>query len=143
MVVFGWLLDLPIAVATTTAATTAPVGTAAGAPAGGVFQVVLGLGAVLILVGASAWLLKRFSSIPSSASGLIRIIGGTAVGQRERIVLVEIADTWLVVGIAPGQIRTLHTMPKTESVIAPDAQAPADNSFANWLHRMTERRKRA
>jgi len=143
IVVFGWLLDLPTAVATTTAAATAPAGTAAGVPAGGIIQVALGLGSVLILVGASAWLLKRFFSIPSSASGLIRIIGGTAVGQRERIILVEIADTWLVVGIAPGQMRTLHTMPKTESVVAPDAQAPADNSFANWLHRVMERRKRA
>ncbi len=141
--VFGCLLDLPTAVATTTAAATAPAGTAAGVSAGGIFQVALGLGAVLILVGASAWLLKRFSGIPSSASGLIRIIGGTAVGQRERIILVEIADTWLVVGIAPGQMRTLHTMPKAESVVTPDAQAPSDNNFASWLHRVTERRTRA
>jgi flagellar protein FliO/FliZ len=36
------------------------------------------------------------------------------IGNRERIVLVEVADTWIVVGLVPGQIRTLHTLPKGE-----------------------------
>jgi flagellar protein FliO/FliZ len=27
---------------------------------------------------------------------------------------VEIGDTWIVVGLVPGQIRTLHTLPKGE-----------------------------
>jgi flagellar protein FliO/FliZ len=36
------------------------------------------------------------------------------IGTRERIVLVEIGDTWIVVGLVPGQIRTLHTLPKGE-----------------------------
>jgi flagellar protein FliO/FliZ len=29
-------------------------------------------------------------------------------------VLVEVGDTWIVVGLVPGQIRTLHTLPKGE-----------------------------
>ena len=33
------------------------------------------------------------------------------VGQRERVVVVEIGNTWLVLGIAAGQVRALHTMP--------------------------------
>jgi flagellar protein FliO/FliZ len=33
------------------------------------------------------------------------------VGQRERVVVVEIGDDWLVLGVAAGQVRALHTLP--------------------------------
>ena len=118
----------------------APAG-AAAVPAGGIAQVVFGLAVVLALVGGASWLLKRFSGNQSTVPGLIRIMGAASVGQRERIILVEVAGTWLLVGVAPGQVRALHTMPKSEAVPAPDAPAPMDASFAAWLRRMTERRK--
>jgi len=119
-------------------AATAPA--ASAVPAGSVFQVVAGLAVVLALVGAAAWLLKRFSGLRGTGSGLIRIVGGAAVGQRERVVLVEVGATWLLLGVAPGQVRTLHTMPKNESAAAPDAP-PADLGFSGWLRRMSEKRK--
>jgi flagellar protein FliO/FliZ len=124
-----------------TAAANTPVPAAGPAvPAGGIAQVAIGLAAVLALVGAIAWLLKRFSGLRGTGSGLIRIIGGAAVGQRERIVLVEVGGTWLLVGVAPGQVRALHTMPKSESA-APDTPAPAaDQGFATWLRRIPEKR---
>ena len=116
----------------------------AAASAGGIAQVVFGLVVVLALVAAAAWLLKRFAGMPGTASGLIRIIGGAAVGQRERVVLVEVAGTWLLLGVAPGQVRTLHTMPKTEIAAAPEAPAPLPNmNFAGWLRRVMEQRKHA
>jgi len=125
------------AIAAAPAAASSPVVTA-----GSVVQVVLGLAAVLALVVAVAWLLKRFSSFGASGSRLIRVVGSAAVGQRERIVVVEVGATWLLVGVAPGQVRTLHTMPRNESALAGDASvpAPADAGFATWLRRMTEKR---
>jgi len=101
---------------------------------------VLGLAAVLAAVGAIAWLLKRFSGLRGTGSGLIRIVGGAAVGQRERVVLVEVGSTWLLLGVAPGQVRALHTMSKNESAAAPDAPLPTDQGFASWLRRMSEKR---
>lgn len=128
----------------TAVATVPQAGAASAIPAGSVVQVVVGLAIVLVLVGVAAWLLKRFSAIRGTGSGLIRIIGGAAVGQRERIVLVEVGGTWLLLGVAPGQVRTLHTMPRTESAVAPGTPAsappPADAGFATWLRRMTEKR---
>lgn len=123
----------------------APVpGAGSAVVAGSVVQVILGLAVVLALVAATAWLLKRFSSMGTASSGIIRVIGAAAVGQRERIVLVEVAGTWLLVGVAPGQVRMLHTMPRTEFAIANDAAAraapAAGAGFATWLRRVTERR---
>jgi flagellar protein FliO/FliZ len=107
---------------------------------GGYLQMVLGLAIVLGLVGATAWLLKRFSALPGTGAGLIRVVGAAAVGQRERVVLVEVGETWLLLGVAPGQVRRLHTMAKTESAVPAHAAAPADQGFALWLRRMTEKR---
>ncbi len=116
-----------------------PAGAAAAMPAGSILQAVAGLAAVLALVAVLAWLLKRFSGLRASGSGLIRVLGGAAVGQRERIVLVEIGGTWLLLGVAPGQVRALHTMPKTESAGVPVAPQPADQGFAGRLRRMLEK----
>jgi len=127
------------------AAAAAPGGGAGAVSAGSIAQVVLGLAIVLALVGAAAWLLKRIASIPGTGSALIRIIGAAAVGQRERVVLIEVAGTWLVLGVAPGQVRALHTMAKTDTAPVPDAliAPPGDMSFAGWLRRISERRTRA
>ncbi len=76
-------------------------------------QMLGGLIFVLALIGGIAWLLKRFALIPASSAGTLKIVAATAVGQRERIVVVEIANTWLVLGVAPGRINTLHTLDKT------------------------------
>ncbi len=128
---------------TVSAAVTAPPSSTPSAlPADSIVQVMISLAAVLALVGAAAWLLKLLSSrIARTGSGPIRIISGTSVGQRERVVLVEVANTWLLVGVAPGQVRTLHVMPKLESNTAPEAPGAPDASFVAWLRRVTERRK--
>jgi flagellar protein FliO/FliZ len=123
-----------------TAAAAAPPAAGPALPAGGVAQVLLGLTAVLALVGAIAWLLKRYSGLRGTGSGLIRIVGGAAVGQRERVVLVEVGGTWLLLGVAPGQVRALHSMPKEASAAAPDVPVPAGPGFAGWLRRMSEKR---
>lgn len=105
---------------------------------------VIGLAAVLGLILAIAWLLKRFPAVSGPRSGPVRIIGGAALGQRERIVVVEVGGTWLLIGVAPGQVRTLHTMPKNDTAAPPDAPPeklpPANPGFAGWLQRVMERR---
>ncbi len=113
--------------------------------AGSIAQMLVGLAVVLALLGGIAWLLKRYSGLRGTGSGLIRIVGGAAVGQRERIVVVEVGGTWLLVGVAPGQVRTLHTMPRIESAGAGSpgktgAAALAESGFATWLRRLSENR---
>lgn len=82
-------------------------------PPDSTLQMLGGLLLVLALLGGITWLLKRFSLIPAGAAGAVKVVAATAVGQRERVVVVEIANTWLVLGVAPGRINTLHTLEKT------------------------------
>jgi flagellar protein FliO/FliZ len=75
------------------------------------FSVLVSL--LLILGGfvLVAWLVRRW--MPQGAqSGLVKVVGATAVGPRERVVVVEIDNTWLVLGVGGGQVRPLHAMDK-------------------------------
>lgn len=122
--------------------------TASGTTASGasMLQVILGLGLVLAVMAGCAWLLRRFGGLQRGAGGAIRIIGASAVGQRERVVLVEVADTWLVVGVAPGHVTALHSLPKGEIPSVTASTSPAiggtgtDNRFSAWLSQVMAKR---
>lgn len=110
---------------------------------GGMLQVLLGLGLVLAAVVGSAWLLRRFSPGQVGAGGAIKVIGGVALGPKERLVLVEIGETWLVLGVAPGQVSSLHTLAKPESAMQA-SEAPTSGGepgFSTWLKQAMQGRK--
>lgn len=115
--------------------------TSSGSP----LQVMLGLGVVLVVIAGCAWLLKRMGGVYSGHAGVVRIIGGSAVGQRERIVVVEVAETWLVVGVAPGHVTVLHSMPKGDiganmlHVSGTPGHVEKDSNFSGWLKRLAEK----
>ena len=113
---------------------------AAAVSPGSVLQVVLSLLLVLAAVVLVGWLLKRINLPHQGAGNALKVVSGIAVGQRERIVLVEVNDTWLVVGVAPGQVNALHTMPKGALPSAANTATADDNKFQVWLKQMMEKR---
>ena len=101
-------------------------------------KVLFGLLAVLALMAASAWILKRFGIAKAAGGGVIKIIGGVSVGTRERVLLLEVADQWIVVGVAPGRVNSLTTMPRQESEQA--ETVPAASNFSAWLKQTIDKR---
>jgi len=100
-------------------------------------QTVLGLLFILGLLFFAAYLLRKINGGRGfGSSGPLRLVGGLMISTRERIVLVEVGDTWLVLGVGPGQFRTLHTMPKGEVPLPGVGEKP----FAQWLKQITERK---
>lgn len=106
---------------------------------GGVLQVILSLIVVVLLLVGSLYVLKRLSAPRGAAAGLLRVIAGTAVGSRERVVVVEIADTWLVLGVTPGSVTPLHQLPR-RTLPHVDQAAGAGKDFAGWLKQVMDRR---
>jgi flagellar protein FliO/FliZ len=123
---------------TTFAAETVAPGANVPSQAGNLMQVLFGLIAVLALMAVAAWLLRRFNVSKGLGGANIRIIGGVSVGNRERVVVVEVADQWIVVGVAPGSVNALTTMPRQEA-IADETAAPA-KSFSSWLAHTIDKR---
>lgn len=96
-----------------------------------------GLAIVIALLIASLWLLKRLSAPRGETAGLLRVIAGTAVGPRERVVVLEVGGTWLVLGVASGRVNALAEIPRQDVPAHPTGpQAP---DFASRLRRMIDR----
>ena len=74
------------------------------------WKLTFGMLLVLGLIMAIAWLLKRTGRFQVAAGGGLRILGGLSMGARERVVLMQVGDTQLLVGVAPGRVQTLHVL---------------------------------
>lgn len=104
----------------------------AGVPASGLAGVASGLIAVLVLIVVLAWGVKRLQ-LGGGNAGAIRVIAATPLGARERILLVEVGDTQLLVGVGGGGMRTLHVLDQP----LPTGPASQDQSpFARRLRDM-------
>lgn len=72
----------------------------------------LGLAVVLVLIFALAWLARRWGG-PARSGGRVpmHVVGSLMLAPRERIVVVEIEERWLVIGVGPGGMRNLQELP--------------------------------
>ncbi|HEY9099159.1 MAG TPA: flagellar biosynthetic protein FliO [Thiobacillus sp.] len=107
--------------------------------AGSLIQVFVGLVAVLFLIAGAAWIAKRLGVTQVGASNLLRVISTASVGTRERVVVIEVGESWLVVGVAPGSVNALMTLPKGELPSQSTSSLPG--SFAMRLQQMVESRR--
>lgn len=93
--------------------------------ASGLLQAGLGMLMVLGLIFACAWLARRFGLQRFGGSGqVVKVVSNASIGQRERVVVVEVAGTWLVLGVTSNQINTLHSLP-AQAVAGTPAAADA------------------
>lgn len=104
---------------------------------GNLVQMGLGLIAVLMLIVGLSWVVRRMGGVTGSASGSLRVLGGLSLGTRERVILVQVGDTQLLVGVAPGRVQTLHVL---EHPIDPQDQSKSTKgNFAASLSAALQR----
>lgn len=80
--------------------------------AGYLFQVLGSLVLVFVCLFAVVYFLKRFNGGSVGSASALRVIGSASVGQREKVVLLEVGGEQLLIGVAPGAVRTLHVLPE-------------------------------
>ena len=97
-----------------------------------------GLLLVVVVILVFAWLVKKFNLNQQSQNGLIKIIAGLSIGTRDRIVLLQIGEEQILVGLTPGRIEKLHTL--SQPLDAPEAQL-ASSSFAEKFNRVMGERE--
>ena len=90
---------------------------AAGSIGGTLFALALVLG----LIFGLAWLARRMPGMTGlRGNGGLRVVRSLALGTRERLVVVEVGGTQLLLGTGAGGTRLLHTL---ETPLADDAPA--------------------
>ena len=71
-------------------------------------QVVGSFVVVILLLVAVLVVLKRFNGVSTSMGGDMRVVSSVGVGQRERAVLLQVGEQQVLLGVGPGNVRTLH-----------------------------------
>jgi flagellar protein FliO/FliZ len=116
----------------------APTAAAQTTATGGTLEVTFALLLVLGVIALLAWLARRMQRISGGVGGRDRIqmLGDRSVGPKERLVLVRIGDTDILVGVAAGNVRMLHVFPvgaNTAAPPAPETQGPTMPNFKDLL----------
>ena len=91
------------------------------AVAGQLLLVLIALAVVIGLIFAAAWAVRRYGGAALLGAGSqIRMLATTNVGQRERVLLLEVNGVQLLVGVASGGVSLLREFAITP---APTASA--------------------
>lgn len=82
--------------------------------------------AIIALIPLALWLLKRTPLGGAAAQGQLKSIAVLPLSPSQRIVTIEVGQgedrRWLVLGVTPQQISTLHVMPpQAEAATTPPA----------------------
>jgi len=97
-------------------------------PSSHLWQIIMSLIFILLLIFVSAWLLKRFGKINGLASDNMQVLANMAIGQRERILLLQVGEEQLLIGVTASRINLLH-----ELKIPIDIEQSAGNSLNQSL----------
>jgi len=92
-------------------------------------QILLVLVFIIALIFVCAWLAKKMNAGGFMGSQQLKLLGGLSVGTRERVVLIEVGDKQLLLGVAPGRVNALHVF--DEPVI--NSQQPEMSEFAKKI----------
>ena len=96
--------------------------------------------AIVAAIPLALWLLKRTPMGGTASHGVTRVIAALPLSTSQRVVTVEVgqgdARRWLVLGVTPGSITTLHTMAPQPD--APVSATPAVPAFAQLLGKLRQ-----
>lgn len=108
----------------------AVVGSTAIQPSEYFGEIMVSLVLVLLVIFLSAWVLRRYSRFPGVADGHLRVIGAISVGQREKILLLQVGKEQLLVGVTSSKISRLHQL---EDLVEVKDNAPIASQFSQRL----------
>ncbi len=97
--------------------------------------------AIVAMIPLALWLLKRTPMGGAAAQGTMRTVAALPISPSQRLLTVEVGQgedrQWLVLGVTPQQITTLHVMaPQADAPASPPGGQPAP--FAQLLGRLRQ-----
>ena len=92
----------------------------------------LSLVVVIALIFLAAWIARRSGLLRNPGQTQLQVIAAQSLGGRNRIVIVEVEQARLVLGVTQQQINLLHTLPKTST------PTTAPSQFQTQLQQATQ-----
>ncbi|MHC9003408.1 flagellar biosynthetic protein FliO [Enterobacter adelaidei] len=107
--------------------TQATISQPSAVPGSPLLQVSGALFGIIAFILIAAWLAKRVGLAGKTAGArALKVSASTTLGPRERVVIVDVEDARLVLGITASNINVLHKLPPAPVVVDERAVAPAD-----------------
>ncbi|WP_263069777.1 flagellar biosynthetic protein FliO [Enterobacter huaxiensis] len=107
--------------------TQATISQPSAVPGSPLLQVSGALFGIIAFILIAAWLAKRFGLAGKTAAARgLKVSASTSLGPRERVVIVDVEDARLVLGITASNISVLHKLPPAPVPVDESAEAPAD-----------------
>lgn len=100
---------------------------------GQLFQLLLGLLLVVALIFVLAWVMRRVQRVGPNSGQVIELISSRALGPRDRLMLVQVGQEQILLGITPGRITPLHVLKEPVQVPEREQVTP---EFAQQLMKL-------
>ncbi|SFC17410.1 flagellar protein FliO/FliZ [Marinospirillum celere] len=96
-------------------------------------QVTLGLLVVIGLMLFLAWLAKRMRLVPGgSHHNALKVLAVLPLSNRERLLLVQVGEQQLLLGVTANQINCLHELDKPLDIASRQGQAGFSQLLNQW-----------
>ncbi len=73
-------------------------------------QMLLGLFFIVAFIFSVAWLIKRMGTLNPNHSRDLKIVAGLSVGQREKIIVLQVMNEQLLIGVTQSSIQLLSKL---------------------------------
>ncbi len=80
---------------------------------------------VLLLIFGLAFLLRRYAPSMARNTAQLRVLASLPLGGKERVMLIKVGEEYLVLGVSPGRVQTLHHLEKS-ALLQPDLAVDAE-----------------
>lgn len=108
----------------------------------GLLQVLTALISVIVIIFVLSIVLRKFNMVPGANSGIIKIVSGLALNNKDRLLLVQVGDEQVLLSVSPGNISKLHKLAKPV-LKSEEQQVSTDNkkNFSTLLNTLSKRQK--
>lgn len=107
-------------------------------------QVSTALAGIIVLIIVAMWLFRRFGFTRGSFKGTtakLNVKASCSLGAKERVVVVEIEQEWLVLGVTASQVNLLHKLPVPDNATQEATSSPTSPLFTQILQKTLKRDK--
>lgn len=106
-----------------------------------IFKMFFSLTLVLLIVLAIAWLVRRMQSIKWVGNSNMKVLATLPLGATERLMIVQVGQMYLLLGVSPSGVQSLHEFDELPSGLAnhPQEILKFSQVFKNIFNKNLER----
>lgn len=135
----GWILCAVVAVLAAASLALLPAaaeGSSGVSPAASLARLVIGLAVVIGVLLVVARLLPRLNGATLAGGESFRVVAALPVGQKERVLVLQVGDAQVLIGVAAGNVRLLQTLERPLALRSDRAGGGAEVRNTHWLRRV-------